>query len=103
VFLPNFQGRKTLNWHQNEEKWDAGCQIMHELFGWHLIFTYLCPRLHIQTSISNSNHDTEKNAFISFDRALKHLLREKANHDVLEGFVSVMLGRTITIKTLLES
>ena len=45
----------------------------------------------------------KKSTFISFDWALKHLLREKANHDVLEGFVSVMLGRTITIKTLLES
>ena len=45
----------------------------------------------------------KKRTFISFDWALKHLLREKANHDVLEGFVSVILGRTITIKNLLES
>lgn len=45
----------------------------------------------------------KKRTFISFDWALKHLLREKANHDVLEGFVSVILGRTITIKSLLES
>ena len=45
----------------------------------------------------------KKRTFISFDWALKHLLREKANHDVLEGFVSVILGKTITIKSLLES
>ena len=45
----------------------------------------------------------KKRTFISFDWALKHLLREKANHDVLEGFVSVILGKTITIKRLLES
>ena len=35
----------------------------------------------------------KKRTFISFDWALKHLLREKANHDVLEGFVSVILSR----------
>lgn len=45
----------------------------------------------------------KRRTFISFDWALKHLLREKANHDVLEGFVSVILGKTITIKRLLES
>jgi hypothetical protein len=47
---------------------------------------------------------TKKRTFISFDWALKHLLREKANHDVLEGFVSVILGRkSIKIHRLLES
>ena len=45
----------------------------------------------------------KKRTFISFDWALKHLLREKANHDVLEGFVSVILGKTIKIHRLLES
>ena len=39
----------------------------------------------------------KKRTFISFDWALKHLLREKANHDVLEGFVSVILGKTLSI------
>ena len=33
---------------------------MPELFGLHLIFTYLCPRLDIQTSITNRHYDTEK-------------------------------------------
>ena len=45
----------------------------------------------------------KKRTFISFDWALKHLLREKANHDVLEGFVSVILGKTLSIKRILES
>ena len=70
---------------------------MHEIFGLHLIFAHLCPLLDIQTNISNTHHDRKKKRkFINFDWALKHLLREKANHDVLEGFVSVMSGRTIT-------
>ena len=47
---------------------------------------------------------TKKRTFISFDWALKHLLREKANHDVLEGFVSVILKKkSIKIHRLLES
>lgn len=46
---------------------------------------------------------SEKRTFISFDWALKHLLREKANHDVLEGFVSVILKKSIKIHRLLES
>ena len=46
----------------------------------------------------------KKRTFISFDWALKHLLREKANHDVLEGFVSVILRKkSIKIHRLLES
>ena len=46
----------------------------------------------------------KKRTFISFEWALKHLLREKANHDVLEGFVAVVLGKkSIRIHRLLES
>ena len=41
--------------------------------------------------------------YISFDWALKRLLRDKANFDVLEGFLSTLLGTTIIIKELLES
>ena len=41
--------------------------------------------------------------YISFDWALKRLLRDKANFDVLEGFLSTLLNTTITIKELLES
>ena len=46
----------------------------------------------------------QRRTFISFDWALKHLLREKANHDVLEGFVAVVLRKkSIKIHRLLES
>ena len=45
----------------------------------------------------------KKRTFISFDWALKHLLREKANHDVLEGFISTVLGVNVKIQRLLES
>lgn len=41
--------------------------------------------------------------YISFDWALKRLLRDKANFDVLEGFLSTLLGNSITIDELLES
>lgn len=45
----------------------------------------------------------KERTFISFDWALKRLLRDKANFDVLEGFVSTLLGSTIKIHKLLES
>ena len=41
--------------------------------------------------------------FISFDWALKRLLRDKANFDVLEGFLSTLLNTQVTISDLLES
>ncbi len=40
---------------------------------------------------------------ISFDWALKRLLRQKANYIILEGFLSVLLKRDIIILNLLES
>jgi predicted transposase/invertase (TIGR01784 family) len=40
---------------------------------------------------------------ISFDWALKRLLRQKANYVILEGFLSVLLNRDIVILSLLES
>ncbi|MDR0683341.1 MAG: Rpn family recombination-promoting nuclease/putative transposase, partial [Dysgonamonadaceae bacterium] len=40
---------------------------------------------------------------ISFDYALKRLLRNKANYDVLEGFLSELLMRNITVKNIIES
>ena len=45
----------------------------------------------------------KERTFVSFDWALKRLLRDKANFDVLEGFVSTLLGSTIKIHKLLES
>jgi predicted transposase/invertase (TIGR01784 family) len=40
---------------------------------------------------------------IRFDWALKRLLRDKANYDVLEGFLSVLLRQTVKIKSIGES
>ena len=41
--------------------------------------------------------------YISFDWALKRLLRDKANFGVLEGFISTLLDRSVKIHRLLES
>ena len=40
---------------------------------------------------------------ISFDWAIKNVLRDKANYDVLEGFLSTLLEKDIKILSLLES
>ena len=40
---------------------------------------------------------------VSFDWALKHILRDKANFGVLEGVLSALLGDRITVKSVLES
>jgi predicted transposase/invertase (TIGR01784 family) len=41
--------------------------------------------------------------YIHFDWAMKRMLRDKANFDVLEGFLTSLLERKITIDHLLES
>ena len=41
--------------------------------------------------------------YIRFDWAMKRLLRNKANFGVLEGLLTTLLGRKITIQKLLES
>lgn len=48
-------------------------------------------------------NQTEERTLVSFDWALKNILRDKANFDVLEGFLSTLLGRDIRILSLLES
>ena len=40
---------------------------------------------------------------IRFDWAMKRLLRHKADHSVLEGFLTSLLGKKITVIRLLES
>ena len=40
---------------------------------------------------------------VRFDWAMKHLLRDKANYSVLEGFLSVLLTEKVTIKQILSS
>ena len=47
--------------------------------------------------------DMKEKTYISFDWALKRLLRNKANFDVLEGFLSTLLEGSIKIHRLLES
>ena len=44
-----------------------------------------------------------KSIYIRFDWAMKRLLRNKANHAVLEGFMTSLLGEPFTIKEFLES
>ena len=41
--------------------------------------------------------------YIRFDWAMKRLLRNKANFDVLEGFLSSLFGKSVKIQGLLES
>ena len=43
------------------------------------------------------------NQVIRFDWAMKTILRDKANFDVLEGFLSALLNEPITVLQLLES
>ncbi|MDE6669247.1 MAG: Rpn family recombination-promoting nuclease/putative transposase [Muribaculaceae bacterium] len=43
------------------------------------------------------------NLYIRFDWAIKHILRDKANFDILEGFISVLIGEEVKIIELLES
>ena len=44
-----------------------------------------------------------KRKLVSFDWALKKLLRSKANFDILEGFLTELLNQDITILEILES
>ena len=44
-----------------------------------------------------------KNILIRFDWAMKYILRDKANFDILEGFLSALLQESITILKILES
>ena len=44
-----------------------------------------------------------ENEFIRFDWAMKHMLREKSNFEILEGLISVLLGEDVKIEEILES
>jgi predicted transposase/invertase (TIGR01784 family) len=44
-----------------------------------------------------------KERLVRFDWAMKKLLRNKANFEILEGFLSVLLQQNITIMNILES
>ncbi|MEA5620053.1 hypothetical protein VB711_19700 [Cronbergia sp. UHCC 0137] len=40
---------------------------------------------------------------IRFDWAIKKILRDKANFVILEGFITELIGESITIESLLKS
>lgn len=44
----------------------------------------------------------QENTYIRFDWAMKHMLRDKSNFGILEGFISVLLGEDVKIIELLE-
>lgn len=44
-----------------------------------------------------------KDRYVRFDWAIKRLLRQKANFDVLEGFLTVFIGEEVKIVEILES
>ncbi|MDR1103564.1 MAG: Rpn family recombination-promoting nuclease/putative transposase, partial [Tannerella sp.] len=46
---------------------------------------------------------TGERVLISFDYALKRLLRNKANYEVLEGFLSELLSKDVSVKSIGES
>ena len=46
---------------------------------------------------------TEKSRYIRFDWAIKRILRDKANKEVLEGLITVLLEESVTITEILES
>ncbi len=46
---------------------------------------------------------SETRTLVSFDWAIKNILRDKANYDILEGFLSTLLEKDIKILSLLES
>ena len=46
---------------------------------------------------------TNDSSYIRFDWAIKRILRDKANFDVLEGLMTVLIGQQITIVDILES
>jgi len=46
---------------------------------------------------------TENSKYVRFDWAIKRILRDKANKEVLEGLITVLLGEQVTITEILES
>lgn len=45
----------------------------------------------------------DKKHYVWFDWAVKHMLRDKVNFEILEGFINVMTGKHMTILEILES
>jgi predicted transposase/invertase (TIGR01784 family) len=45
----------------------------------------------------------EERTIVSFDYAIKYLLRDKADFVILDGFLSELLGRKVAVQAILES
>jgi hypothetical protein len=45
----------------------------------------------------------EERTLVSFDWAIKRLLRDKANYAILEGFLTTLLGKEIKVKKFTKS
>ena len=45
----------------------------------------------------------QERTLVSFDWAIKYLLRNKADYVILEGFLTTLLGKKIKIQNLAES
>jgi predicted transposase/invertase (TIGR01784 family) len=58
--------------------------------------------LHLQKS-KTLNKMPNMRTLVSFDWAMKKILRNKANFDIVEGFLSELLRREVKIKNILES
>lgn len=58
---------------------------------------------HIFAETQNDANMDGKTQYVWFDWAMKHMLRNKANFEVLEGLISVMTGKKVTILEILES
>ena len=52
---------------------------------------------------ANAQGETKQLKLVRFDWAIKHILRNKANFDILEGFLSELLKKQIKIDGLLDS
>lgn len=50
-----------------------------------------------------ARNEKDMKHYVWFDWAAKHLLHDKANFEILEGFIKVMTGKEMTILEILES
>lgn len=48
-------------------------------------------------------NDKKERTLVSFDYAAKYILKDKANFDILEGFLSTLLNQNITVVSLVDS
>lgn len=45
---------------------------------------------------------SQENTYIRFDWAMKHMLRDKSNFGILEGFISVVIGKDVNIVEIID-